>query len=1201
LNALSLLFRTPVLFLLLLVAGFSMSSYGQSITNFSPQSISSGTRSSLTITGLGFGTGPAGAQKYVEFPNADDGGMSYISPELSEYVSWSDNQIVVYVPSDAGTGPFRVVTDGNTVTSSTNLTVTFSIINSGVAKRHVNKNGSGGYTFQLENAFNALTPAKNAFVKSLAAWTCQTGINWTIGANTAVDQSGRDGTNVVRFDSGNELPAGVLGVAITYSQSCGNDNWEIVETDLVFDKERNWYYDNAQPGPSQSDFQSVALHELGHAHNLGHVIDPADMMNFSISGGTTRRVLSASNQNGGAFQVNLSKTSPGGACSSPMVQVFPASCTFSAPEITSVSPVKGGKGTVVTITGKNLNGASVVSFGGTAAQSFSIISDVKIEAVLGEGATGAVSVTTPGGVIDFAGFTFLQSPVATSFTPLFGFKGDKITISGSNLEGLTGITFGGTPAASFSLINNTKAEAVLADGSSGDIVVTTEGGSATLSGFVFAKQMSIASVVPTSGKVGDTIIINGTDFREIQSVKFGGVAAASFLIESPEKIVAVLGEVASGTISLSSAYGTASFQGFTFFKPPLITSFSPQNAARGATVRISGENFTGTTEVKFGDKAPASFVVNSSVLITAVIGDVLSGAVSLTTPGGKTAKDGFVFIPTLEITSVNPLVGTTGTAITITGSKFRNVVNVSFGGTPAKSFIVKSSEEIVAIVGNGTSGEVLVHTSDGKTTTPGFRFLLPPTITHFTPSSSGFGLPVVISGTNFSEVSSVTFGGVEAASFKIRSTTSIEASPASGASGAITVTTPAGMAEMKGFTFIPLPIIQRVDPTATGAGFLINIYGEHLLGTKEISIGGSPASGVKVITDNHVTVVVPANSADGKLVVLTTGGTVTFEGFRVIPRPSIASYTPQNAIAGTEVTISGAKFSDITQVSFGGKPALSFKIISDDNISAIVAPGSSSGLVSVTSAGGTASADGFTFNFTLPSSNFSVAAVDLACRGSMNGVIKISARASLKYIATLTGKGRTLAFPFTDVVEFKNMAAGEYTVCITIEGESTFRQCFELTVKEPRDLSLFSFVDQESRKLSLKMEGGQTYFVELNGELLSTSDPEMELSLNPGNNSLKVYTDKLCQGVIERTFVIGDGVRIFPQPFESELNLVLGEAFTGTVRIQLTDIGGKVVYSGDHLPEAGTIRLYLPGLIPGAYLVQVSSKDQRSIHKILKR
>lgn len=86
----------------------------------------------------------------------------------------------------------------------------------------------------------------------------------------------------------------------------------------------------------------------------------------------------------------------------------------SPPTITSFTPSPACSGATVTINGTNLTGASAVSFGGTAATSYTVVSATQITAVVGAGAAGSVSVTTGGGTATLAGFTMNTSSTAPS-------------------------------------------------------------------------------------------------------------------------------------------------------------------------------------------------------------------------------------------------------------------------------------------------------------------------------------------------------------------------------------------------------------------------------------------------------------------------------------------------------------------------------------------------------------------------------------------------------------------------------------------------------------------------------------------------------------------------------------------------------------------------------------------------------------------
>lgn len=278
----------------------------KSIASFSPTTVTAGTKTLLTITGTNFGATPG----TVRFSNANDGGATFVDGLPTEIISWSNTSIVVEVFNDAGTGPIQVVGTG-TFTSAQTLTVTHAEINvefdpgtgnEAYQTQHVNDNGSGGYTWQMHTDFD-VSAANAPFIRALDTWRCNTGINWIIGATSTVDVIANDGANIVRFDNGGELAAGVLGVCTSRFTGCINGgviSWYVSELDIVFDDATNWNFTTAAPSAVEVDFESVAVHELGHGHQLGHVISVGtDIMHFSISSGIQIRTPSANNLTGG--------------------------------------------------------------------------------------------------------------------------------------------------------------------------------------------------------------------------------------------------------------------------------------------------------------------------------------------------------------------------------------------------------------------------------------------------------------------------------------------------------------------------------------------------------------------------------------------------------------------------------------------------------------------------------------------------------------------------------------------------------------------------------------------------------------------------------------------------------------------------------------------------------------------------------------
>ena len=186
-----------------------------------------------------------------------------------------------------------------------------------------------------------------------------------------------------------------------------------------------------------------------------------------------------------AGAVNVQVTTPGGTGTGVALFTY-----IAAPTVILVSPNTGptAGGTSVTITGTNFTGATAVTFGGTAATSFTVNSATSITASRHAGACGGavnVQVTTPGGTGTGSRlFTYvLPAPTVTTVSPNTGptAGGTSVTITGTNFTGATAVTFGGTAATSFTVNSATSITAITPAHAAGavNVQVTTPGGTGT--------------------------------------------------------------------------------------------------------------------------------------------------------------------------------------------------------------------------------------------------------------------------------------------------------------------------------------------------------------------------------------------------------------------------------------------------------------------------------------------------------------------------------------------------------------------------------------------------------------------------------------------------------------------------------------------------------------------------------------------------
>jgi uncharacterized protein YhjY with autotransporter beta-barrel domain len=406
------------------------------------------------------------------------------------------------------------------------------------------------------------------------------------------------------------------------------------------------------------------------------------------------------------------------------------------PSITGLSPDQGALagGNVVTITGANLTGATVVLFGASPA-TFTVDSATSITATAPAGSAGTVNVTvtTPAGTSATGPanqYTYVSGPTITAVSPGSGpiTGGTAVILTGTGFTGATTVTFGGTPAIAFTVDSPTQISATAPSGSAGPAVVavTTPGGIATGT-YTYVAAPTVTALSPSSGSAagGTSVSVTGTGFTGATSVTFGAAPATSFTVNSATSITATA-PAGSGVVNVrvTTTGGTsaaAAGNAFTYVATPTVTALSPDTgpATGGTVVTLTGTNLTGATAVRFGATPASGFTVNSATSITATA-PAGSGTVNVTvdTAGGTSAAapgNQYLYIGAPMVTGIAPNQGPTsgGTAVTITGTGFTGATAVSFGASPASGFTVNSATSITATAPAGATGTVDVTVTTG--------------------------------------------------------------------------------------------------------------------------------------------------------------------------------------------------------------------------------------------------------------------------------------------------------------------------------------------------------------------------------------------------------------------------------------------------------------------------------------------------------
>ena len=239
------------------------------------------------------------------------------------------------------------------------------------------------------------------------------------------------------------------------------------------------------------------------------------------------------------------------------------------------------------------------------------------------------------------------------------------------------------------------------------------------------------------------------------------------------------------------------------------------------------------------------------------------------------------------------------------------------------------------------------------------------------------------------------------------------------------------------------PTVNDAAPAAGPVGAKVTLDGTYLAGTTGVTFNGTHAS-FAVVWDTRIVATVPAGATTGPIEVTTGAGTAQTSAFTVTPMPAVlSSFSPNHGPVGTKVTIKGSLLTGTTSVEFNGTPAASFTVKSDKQIVAVLAPGTTTGTITIDGAHGpTTSAASFvvppppTVTSFLPTSGpvgtkFTITGTGFKAGGlsvTINGVKAGADAASDTTIAAKVKKGTTSGQITVTTKNGTGVGAGTFTV-----------------------------------------------------------------------------------------------------------------------------------------------------------------------------
>lgn len=285
--------------------------------------------------------------------------------------------------------------------------------------------------------------------------------------------------------------------------------------------------------------------------------------------------------------------------------------TINTPEATPIKDRNIKAGEVLSIKGSSFDQIVSVKFEGATvdAADFESQSAAEITVKVPAKATdGTFYVVTKSGIEVPVGNIITVVPTQLVATPNPVKNGAEITITGKDMDLITGIAFPNAATSQLNKVETTKVTATVPeDAQEGDITLSLANGKTVTVAYTLVKP-TVTACAPAAITAGDQTIIKGTDLDLVKSITFPGdveQTVEKFAAQKANAIAVTVPAACAGTgFKLNLKNGTTiemkdalSIKAAT---DPAIASVTPGEAIAGSTITITGKNFQNIQNLYIG-------------------------------------------------------------------------------------------------------------------------------------------------------------------------------------------------------------------------------------------------------------------------------------------------------------------------------------------------------------------------------------------------------------------------------------------------------------------------------------------------------------------------------------------------------------------------------------------------------------------------
>ena len=285
--------------------------------------------------------------------------------------------------------------------------------------------------------------------------------------------------------------------------------------------------------------------------------------------------------------------------------------TINTPEATPIKDRNIKAGEILSIKGSSFDQIVSVKFEGATVNAADFKSQSVAEitvAVPAKATDGTFYVVTKSGIEVPVGNIITVVPTQLVATPNPVKNGAELTITGKDMDLITGIAFPNAAASQLNKVETTKVTATVPeDAQEGDITLSLANGKTVTVAYTLVKP-TVASCTPAAITAGDKTIIKGTDLDLVASITFPGdveQTVEKFAAQNANAIAVTVPAACAGTgFKLNLKNGTTievkdalSIKAAT---DPAIASITPGEATAGSTITITGKNFQNIQNLYIG-------------------------------------------------------------------------------------------------------------------------------------------------------------------------------------------------------------------------------------------------------------------------------------------------------------------------------------------------------------------------------------------------------------------------------------------------------------------------------------------------------------------------------------------------------------------------------------------------------------------------